>query len=36
MDTQYARHFRSIATRKADGKLSVTAADIAEGGIQLT
>ena len=27
-DVQYARYFRSIATRKADGKLSITNADI--------
>ena len=30
MDTQYAQYFRKIATRKADGKLSITAADIAQ------
>jgi hemerythrin len=29
MDKQYAQYFRKIATRKADGKLSITAADIA-------
>ncbi|MDR1747899.1 MAG: bacteriohemerythrin [Spirochaetaceae bacterium] len=28
MDTQYAEYFRKIATRKADGTLSVTKADI--------
>ena len=30
MDTQYAAYFRKIATRKADGKLSITKADIAQ------
>jgi hemerythrin len=30
MDTQYAMYFRTIATRKADGKLSITAADVAQ------
>jgi hemerythrin len=29
MDTQYARYFREIATRKTNGKLSITTADIA-------
>ncbi|WP_461256693.1 bacteriohemerythrin [Treponema sp. R80B11-R83G3] len=29
MDRQYADYFRKIATRKADGKLSITKADIA-------
>ena len=28
MDRQYSSYFRSIATRKADGKLSITLADI--------
>ncbi|MDR1836772.1 MAG: bacteriohemerythrin [Treponema sp.] len=28
MDTQYAAFFRKIATRKADGKLTITKADI--------
>jgi len=28
MDVQYAEYFRKIATRKADGKLSITKADI--------
>ena len=28
MDTQYARYFRSIATRKECGKLSITMADV--------
>jgi len=28
MDMQYAEYFRKIATRKADGKLSITKADI--------
>jgi len=27
-DSEYAQHFRNIATRKADGKLSITKADI--------
>ena len=29
MDRQYSDYFRKIATRKADGKLSITAADLA-------
>ena len=28
MDTQYAAYFRKIATRKEDGKLSITKADV--------
>jgi len=28
MDVQYAEYFRKIATRKADGKLSITKADV--------
>lgn len=28
MDTQYAAYFRKIATRKADGKLTITKSDI--------
>ena len=28
MDTQYAQYFRKIATRKDDGKLSITSADL--------
>jgi hemerythrin len=30
MDRQYADYFRKIATRKADGKLSITKADVAQ------
>ena len=29
MDRQYSDYFRKIATRKADGKLTITAADVA-------
>jgi len=28
MDTQYAKYFKSIATRKSDGKLSITKEDL--------
>jgi hemerythrin len=31
MDVQYATYFRKIATRKADGKLSVTRGDLGAG-----
>jgi hemerythrin len=31
MDRQYSDYFKKIATRKADGKLSITAADVGKG-----
>jgi hemerythrin len=28
MDVQYAQYFKKIATRKSDGKLSITSSDV--------